>query len=202
MRSKLDPGRLDAGDSYKLLIGLVVPRAIGWIGTRGDDGVDNLAPFSFYTAVAATPPSIIFSTIRPDGQTKDSLSNVRRTGAFTVNVVTEEIAEEMNASAASVSRDVDEFLLAGLNKGSADLVDAPFVDDAKAVMECQLIDTVDVGRPPMAGTIVIGEIVRFHVEESLLDGTKVDQLALRAIGRMGGPLFTRTQDTFSLTRPE
>ncbi len=201
MRRVLDPGDLEPADAYKLLIGLVVPRPIGWIGTRGADGVDNLAPFSFYTAVAASPPSVVFSTVRPEGRFKDTLRNVRRTGAFTINVVTEEMVDGMNRSAAEVPSEVDEFAVAGLDKVPSVRVGAPLVSGAKAAMECRLVDTVDVGRPPMAGTIVIGEVVLFHVEESLLDGTRIDQAALRAVGRMGGSRYVRTSDIFGIDRP-
>ncbi|MDX1449534.1 MAG: flavin reductase family protein [Acidimicrobiia bacterium] len=189
-------------DGYKLLIGLVVPRAIGWIGTRNSHGVSNLAPFSFFTAVAATPPTVMFSTVRPGGREKDTLANVRETGVFTVNVVTEEVVERMNATSATVAQDVDEFELAGVTAVEASVVAAPSVAEAKAVLECTVVDTVDVGQPPMGATMVLGRVERFHVESELLDGTRIDQEALRAVGRMGGPLYTRTRDMFGMARPD
>ena len=189
-------------DGYKLLIGLVVPRAIGWIGTRNRSGLANLAPFSFFTAVAATPPTVMFSTVRPGGRRKDTLANVRETGEFTVNVVTEEVVEQMNATSATVDSNVDEFELAGLTAVEGSVVAAPAVAEAKAVFECTVVDTVDVGRPPMGATMVLGRVELFHVESGLLDGTRIDQDALRAVGRMGGPLYTRTRDIFGMARPD
>lgn len=201
MMRTFDRSDLAPADGYKLLIGLVVPRAIGWIGSRSPDGIDNLAPFSFFTAVAATPPTIMFSTIRPGGHRKDTLSNVTTTGAFTVNVATEELAERMNATAASVEPGVDEFDLAGVTAVDAASVAAPAVAEARAVMECTTVDTIDVGEPPMAATMVLGRVERFVIDERLLDGTRIDQAELRAIGRMGGPLYTRTRDVFGMDRP-
>lgn len=201
MKETFDPGELEPADAYKLLIGLVVPRAIGWIGTMNRAGMRNLAPFSFFTAVAATPPSVAFTTIRPSGASKDSLRNVQETGEFTVSTVTEELVEQMNASSATVDHGIDEFDLAGLKVATGVRVSAPYVSEAKAAMECRLVETVDVGEPPMAGTIVIGEVLCFHIDENLVDGTRIDQSMLRAVGRMGGPLYTRTRDLFGMERP-
>ena len=190
-------------DMYKLLIGLVVPRPIGWIGSTSRSGTANLAPFSFFNAVAASPPSIVFSTIRAHGRRKDTLANVEETGVFTVNVVTEEVMEAMNITSGSYDPSVDEFEVAGLTAIDGERVAAPMVGEAKANFECvvsQIVPIGDQGR--MAASIVIGEVVRLHVAADLLDGTRIDQQRLRAVGRMGGPTYTRTRDLFSLARPD
>jgi flavin reductase (DIM6/NTAB) family NADH-FMN oxidoreductase RutF len=197
-----DPARHDDVDIYKLLIGLVVPRPIGWIGSVSANGVRNLAPFSFFNAVAASPPTVLFSTIRAGGLRKDTLSNVEETGVFTVNVVTEETVEAMNVTSGRYEASVDEFEVAGLTAVEGTVVDAPMVGEAKANLECRLNQVIQIGTDgPMAASIVIGEVVRVHVEGSILDGTRIDQEALRAVGRMGGPTYTRTHDLFSLDRP-
>lgn len=190
-------------DIYKLLIGLVVPRPIGWIGSTSRSGTRNLAPFSFFNAVAASPPSIVFSTIRAHGHRKDTLANVQETGVFTVNVVTEDAMDAMNITSGSYDPSVDEFEVAGLTAVEGGHVAAPMVGEAKANFECvvsQIVPIGDQGR--MAASIVIGEVVRLHVAADLLDGTRIDQQRLRAVGRMGGPMYTRTRDLFSLTRPD
>lgn len=190
-------------DIYKLLIGLVVPRPIGWIGSTSGSGTRNLAPFSFFNAVAASPPSIVFSTIRAHGHRKDTLANVEETGVFTVNVVTEDVMDAMNITSGSYEPSVDEFEVAGLTAVEGEHVAAPMVGEAKANFECvvsQIVPIGDQGR--MAASIVIGEVVRLHVAADLLDGTRIDQQRLRAVGRMGGPMYTRTRDLFSLTRPD
>ena len=202
MKQGFDPADHDDVEIYKLLIGLVVPRPIGWIGSVSAAGVRNLAPFSFFNAVAASPPTVLFSTIRASGARKDTLSNVEETGVFTVNVVTEETAEAMNLTSGSYDPSVDEFELAGLTAVAGTVVDAPFVAEAKANLECRLSQIVPIGTDgPMAASIVIGEVVRVHVDGAILDGTRIDQEALRAVGRMGGPTYTRTRDQFSLDRP-
>ncbi len=203
MKHGFDPAEHDDVDIYKLLIGLVVPRPIGWIGSVSASGVRNLAPFSFFNAVAASPPTVLFSTIRAGGARKDTLANVEETGVFTVNVVTEETVEAMNVTSGRYEPSVDEFELAGLTAVPGSVVAAPMVAEAKANLECRLGQVVPIGTDgPMAASIVIGEVVRVHVEGSILDGTRIDQEALRAVGRMGGPTYTRTRDLFSLDRPE
>lgn len=185
------------------MIGLVVPRPIGWIGSRSSDGVDNLAPFSFFNAVAASPPTVIFSTVRAHGHHKDTLRNVIDTEVFTVNTVTEEVVEAMNLTAGSYDSDVDEFEVARLTKVESSTVSAPMVSEAKANFECQLTQIVDIGgHAPMASSIVIGEILCLHIDSSILDGMRIDQEALRAVGRMGGPTYTRTRDLFAVERPK
>lgn len=188
-------------DAYKLLIGLVVPRPIGWIGTVDAEGVRNLAPFSFFNAVAATPPTVLFSPLMQRGGPKDTLRNVTEAGEFTVNMVSDDLAAPMNLTSGRYGSEVDEFELAGLTAVTGTEVHAPMVAEAKANLECRVTQLVPVGHPPMNGTLVIGEVVAFHVREDLLDGTRVDQAALDLIGRMGGPSYTRTRDTFGMDRP-
>lgn len=197
----IDPSAVDDRDAYKLLIGLVVPRPIGWIGSMDADGVANLAPYSFFNAVAATPPTVLFSPLTRAGAAKDTLANVRATGEFTVNIVSFELAEPMNLTSGSHSPDVDEFDVSGLTAVTGTKVAAPMVGEARANLECVVTQLVPVGRPPLDGTLVIGEVVAFHVRDDLLDGTRVDQAGLDAIGRMGGPAYTRTSELFTMERP-
>ena len=202
MKESFDPAGREDVDIYKLLIGLVGPRPIGWIGSLSEEGVRNLAPFSFFNAVAASPPTVLFSTIRAGGSKKDTLANVEQTRAFTVNVVTEQVVDAMNVTAGRSDPSVDAFELAGLTAIPGTVVAAPMVSEAKANLECRVTQIVPIGTDgPMAASIVIGEVVRVHVDGSILDGTRIDQAALKAVGRMGGPTYTRTRDQFSLDRP-
>ena len=109
-----DTADLEPLAAYKLLIGLIVPRPIAWIGTTSETGVHNLAPFSFFNAVAATPPTLLFSPLGSPGQPKDTLANIRATGQFTHNVVSEDLVEAMNTTAGSYEHGVDEFEIAQL----------------------------------------------------------------------------------------
>jgi flavin reductase (DIM6/NTAB) family NADH-FMN oxidoreductase RutF len=197
----IDPSAAEPTDAYKLLIGLVVPRPIGWIGSVSAAGVRNLAPFSFFNAVAATPPTVLFSPLMQSGERKDTLRNVEETGEFTVNMVSHDLAEQMNLTSGRYGADVDEFELAGLTPVTGEKVTAPHVGEAKASLECRVTQLVPVGRPPMDSTLVIGEVVLFRIRADLLEGTRVDQAGLDLIGRMGGPNYTTTRDIFGMERP-
>ena len=198
----LDPTELEPVDGYKLLIGLVVPRPIAWVGTLDADGRPNLAPYSFFNGVAATPPHVMFSTIGSGASAgKDTLVNVRATGEFSVNLVTEEVAEPMNLTSGNYAPEVNEFEVAEVTAVDGQVIAAPLVAESKASFECRVVDIIRVGDQPMPGNVVIGEVLRFHVAGSLLDGTRVDQEQLRAIGRLGGPQYTRTREIFSMERP-
>lgn len=191
---------LDGVDGYKLATGLIVPRPIGWIGTLAADGTPNLAPYSFFNAVSGVPPTFVFAPGR-SGR-RDTLSNVREVGEFTINIVTVEVAEAMNASAASVEADVDEFELAGVTAVPSATVRPPMVGECKANIECVVTQIVDIGHADFGNALVIGEAVEFHVAEHLLDGTRVDQADLHAIGRHAGNSYSHAIDLFELARPD
>jgi flavin reductase (DIM6/NTAB) family NADH-FMN oxidoreductase RutF len=191
---------LSGVDPYKLATGLVVPRPIGWIGSVSADGTPNLAPYSFFNCVAGVPPTFVFSPGRISR--KDTLANVREMGEFTINIVTAEVVEAMNATAASFPADVNEFDAAGLTAVAAASVRPPMVGECKANIECTVTQIVDIGDDDFGNALVIGEAVEFHVAEELLDGTRVDQAALRAVGRHAGNQYTHATDLFTLTRPD
>ncbi|MDH3193492.1 MAG: flavin reductase family protein [Acidimicrobiia bacterium] len=188
-------------DGYKLATGLVVPRPIGWIGSVSETGVFNLAPFSFFNAIGAAPPCVVVSPLTREGHPKDTLANLRHTGEFTHNVVTREVIEAVNMTAATLDHDVDEFAHAGLTAIPSDTIGAPRVGEAKASFECVVLDIIPVGTGPMSANLVIGEIKVFHVDDDLLDGTRIDQTKLQAVGRMAGADYATTSDMFSLQRP-
>lgn len=191
---------LTGRDGYKLTTGLVVPRPIGWIGSLSADGVPNLAPYSFFNAVSGDPPTFAFSPGR-SGR-KDTLANVREVGEFTINIVSVEVMEAMNASSAGFDADVDEFEACGLAAVPSTSIRPPMVGESKANIECVVTQIVDVGHPERGNALVIGEAVVFHVAEELLDGTRVDQARLRAIGRHAGNTYSHATDLFDLIRPD
>ena len=200
MKAVFDTASAEPRRAYGLLISLVVPRPIGWIGSIGASGVRNLAPYSFFNAFG--PTFVGFSTIRPEGAMKDTLRNVLETGVFTVNIVTEETAAAMNLSSGPYPIEVDEFAIAGVTPRPGDVVPAPLVEEAKANLECRLIHTLELGEGPMASSLVIGEVLRIHVREDLLVDGRVDQGRLGAIGRMGGRSYAKTTDLFEMVRPQ
>jgi len=200
-KTDFDPSELTAADRYKLLIGLVVPRPIGWVGTVSPDGTRNLAPFSFFNVVSGTPPTVLFSPGRREGTPKDTLHNVLATREFTVNVVDENLAQAMNLTAGQYDPEVDEFEVADLEVTSGEVVGAPLVAASPANLECRVTQTVELGDPP-TNTVVFGSIERIHVRSDLLDGTRVDPFGLQAVGRMAGAGYTRSVDGyFEMERP-
>lgn len=200
----MDPGNTSPQNLYKLLIGAVVPRPIAFVSSIGTDGVTNLAPFSFFTVVSANPPVVAFVPMVPGAgsRTKDTLRNVREVPEFVVNIVSEEIAEAMNLCSGDYPPEVSEFVVSGLTPLASDLVRPPRVAESRIQMECRLRQVVEISTQPLGGSIVLGEVVRFHVDDAVVDGAmRIDPAALKAVGRMGGPSYTRTADLFHLERP-
>jgi flavin reductase (DIM6/NTAB) family NADH-FMN oxidoreductase RutF len=204
-----DPARESVQNIYKLMIGSIVPRPIAFVSSLDARGVRNLAPFSYFTAVSADPPVVLFcpSVRQEDPQRrlaahKDTLLNVIATREFVINVVNEGIAERMNLTSAQVPSDLDEFELAGLTPLPSELVKPPRVAESPVQMECRLRQIIEVSDRPSGGTIVLGEVVRFHVNDALVENFRIDPEKLAAIGRMGGPTYARTRDRFDLKRPE
>ena len=200
----IDPREQDYRNVYKLMIGVIVPRPIAFVSTVNVDGIRNLAPFSFFTGVSANPATILFCPMvrLSDGARKDTIRNIEATGEFVVNVVSEDIAEQMNICSAEFPPEVDEFEKSVLTPVPSDLVKPPRVKESRVNMESKLLEIVEVSALPLGGSIVIGEILRFHIDDSLFDDFKIDPDKLRAIGRMGGPSYTRTADRFDLVRPK
>jgi flavin reductase (DIM6/NTAB) family NADH-FMN oxidoreductase RutF len=198
----IDPQQADPKSIYQLLIGAIVPRPIAFISTISASGIANLAPFSFFTAASADPPVICFCPmVRADSSTKDTLNNIRETSEFVVNIVPEEIAANMNLCSGEYPPDVDEFAISGLTKAPSDFVKPPRVLESPVQMECRVIQIVQISAKPSGGSMVFGEIVRFHIQDGITDGFKIDPDKLNAIGRMGGPTDVRTKNRFDLSRP-
>ena len=199
----IDPSQQDRTANYKLIIGSILPRPIAFVSTSDAQGTPNLAPFSFFTGVAADPPTVCFAPLRrfSDGQEKDTLQNIRLTGEFVINVVTEEIVEQANDCAVEYPPKVSEFEKAGLTPVACEVVAAPRVQESPISMECKLVQIFDVGADgPGGGSLVIGEVVRFHVADELLDGGRIDTEALNPVGRLAGAEFTTLGRRFSLER--
>lgn len=189
-------------ERYQLLTSLVVPRPIGWVSTRGTDGVPNLAPFSFFSAVAATPMLVSLSIGKRGGEAKDSLRNILDRGAFCVNVVTEPLLEAMNRTAANLPPERDEFAFAGLSAAEAETVDAPYVAECPAVLECELYKHVDLGD---TGGLVLGEVKGVRLDPALdrVEGSEfVDSDGLRPVGRLWGSAYSLLGEIRVIPRPE
>jgi flavin reductase (DIM6/NTAB) family NADH-FMN oxidoreductase RutF len=197
----IDPATTAPTNIYKLLIGAVVPRPIAFVSTVSPEGVANLAPFSFFTVASANPPVLCFTASYREPR-KDTLVNVRATGEFVVNIVSEEIAEKMNVCSGEYGYGVDEFELACLTAIPSDLVRPPRVKESHVNMECKLLQTIEVSNQRLGGTLILGEVVRFHIDDEIVDDFRIDAGKLAAVGRMAGNTYARTTDRFDMIRPE
>lgn len=181
---------------------LVTPRPIGWISTRSADGQDNLAPYSFFNAVAYEPPQVMFaSTSAKDDRdgTKDSVANIRETGVFCVNIVEYAMRDAMNASSAMLAKDADEFAYADVEKTECDLIAASRVANAPANLECKLTKIVQL--PGEANFAVFGEVTGIHIRDNCMKDGAFDVSSFSPLARLGYKDYTRVETLFSLTRP-
>lgn len=188
-------------DPFKALI---VPRPIGWISTISKDGVANIAPYSFFNAVAEKPHYVVFGS----AGMKDSLRNINETGEFVCSLANYDLRYEMNATSAAVPHGVDEFPLAGLTAASCRLVKPPRVKEAPAAFECKLWQTLDL--PPAAPgqrsgyTMVIGQVVGIHIDDRYVKDGLIDTGAMRPIARLGYMDYgvVNPENVFTINRPE
>ncbi|MDY6861319.1 MAG: flavin reductase family protein [Pseudomonadota bacterium] len=181
---------------------IVTPRPIGWISTRGANGQDNLAPYSFFNAVAYVPPQVMFATTsaKPDrGDTKDSLGNIRETGVFCVNIVEYAMRDAMNITSGPWAKDVDEFEKAGIAKAECETIACSRVARAPAGLECRLTRVVPLeGRSNFA---VFGEVVGIHLRDDCLKEGKFDVTHFQPLARLGYRDYARVTEVFTLKRP-
>lgn len=178
----LDSATLDRAAAYRLFIDVVVPRPIAWVGSRSAAGVDNLAPFSYFMGVSASPPTLAVSVARlRDGRPKDTARNVLETGEFTVSLVELGQLDAMHATSAPWPG--SEFEAVGLAAAPGVRVAAPRPAQARVALECRLVQAHDVGN----AQLLIGEIVAWHVDDALWNGEAV--VGFRPVARLGGDAY-------------
>ena len=181
---------------------IVTPRPIGWIATRGADGSDNLAPYSFFNAVAYDPPQVMFASTsaKPDrGDTKDSVANIRDTGVFAVNIVSFALRDAMNTTSGPWGKDTDEFVLADLEKVGCDTINCARVAASPATLECKLTQIVQL--PGAANFAVFGEVTGVHMSDDCMVDGMFDVKQFSPMARLGYRDYATVRETFSLTRP-
>ena len=192
-------------DPFSTLNAIVVPRPIGWISTLSADGVPNLAPYSFFNAVAYSPPQVMFAATsnHRSGGLKDAVLDAQTTGEFVVNVATWELRKRMNASAVPAPREIDEFEYVGLTKADSRLVKCPRVAESPIHLECRYIRSVEMlsNHPEDPNTVVFGEVVGVNIDERVLADGRIDFLKLRPVGRLGYLDFVEVDSVFTMERP-
>lgn len=180
---------------------IISPRPIGWISTRGSVG-DNLAPYSFFNAVAYTPPQVMFASTsrKPDrGDTKDSVANVRETGVFAVNIVSFAQREVMNQTSGPWPAETDEFALAGAPRAECQTIPCPRVADSPATLECRVVEIVTLRGA--SNFLVIGQVTGVHLRDDCLRDGRFDVTRYQPIARSGYKDYAVVRDVFEMTRP-
>jgi len=197
------PGIDDHGLPHNPFKAMVTPRPIGWISSVGRDGGANLAPYSFFNALADAPPMVMFSNTgaKPDRDFgKDSVSNIRETGEFVHHIVGLGMRDAMNVSSGPFEREVDEFERAGLEKVLSELVAPPRIKGVPGAFECKLWKIIDL--PGENNIMVIGEVVGIHIDEGCLKDGIFDVLSFSPLARLGYRDYAAVRELFSLNRPD
>ena len=204
-----DTATLSPLERYQLISTGVTPRPIAWISTRSANGIDNLAPYSFFNGVSCTPPVLMYSQVTPrDGQDKDTLTNLLATNECVIHIVTQQLAEQMNLSCANLPSEESEFEFAKLATRPSKTVAPLTLKESLVSYECTLRDVIRIGEGAGSGSLVLLDVKLVAVDDSLLtteegqpQSAKIDQHKLNSVGKMGGDLYTLTQNMFELQRP-
>jgi flavin reductase (DIM6/NTAB) family NADH-FMN oxidoreductase RutF len=180
---------------------IVSPRPIGWIGSKGEDGSVNLAPYSYFNAISDHPKMVMFSS---SGR-KDTVRNVEETGVFTTSMVSRELAEKMNHTSVPAPYGENEFDLAGLTMMPGKLVDAPYVAEAHAALECKVTEMFEA--KGLDGTlsgsfVVIGQVMGIHIDDAALVDGRLDMAAVAPLARLGYMDYADGSQTFEMRRPK
>lgn len=206
MTHQFAPSDINSIDLYKILVSTVMPRPIAWISTTSKEGIDNLAPFSFFTVASVKPPILCFAPALKsvDGipTEKDTLRNIRETGEFVVNIVSRSLVEKMNQTSFDYPPSESEFDAVGLTRAPACMVRAKRVAESLVNYECKLFQIIDFGKEVQSGSLILGEIVMTHLSERIFKNGKVDMAELNPVGRLGGLWYCGIEDRFELKRPK
>ncbi|MDP6366042.1 MAG: flavin reductase family protein [Nitrospinota bacterium] len=196
-----DTDQIDHLQTYRLIVGSVVPRPIAWVSSISTEGVPNLAPFSFFTCVSHVPPLFSISAGERDKKMKDTAKNIQDTKGYVIHSVAEGWQQKMSDSSANFGPRENEFKALGIETVPSDLVDAPRIKNTPIAMECRFEDMIVYG-DEWKTHLVIGRALRWHVREDLmLDNKYIDPAGLRPVGRLGGPNYCRTGDIYQIERP-
>jgi len=193
----VDPKSISPAAMYHFMIGVIVPRPIAFVSTVNPAGRNNAAPFSFFIGISSDPPLVGISVNLRAGEPKDTLRNIRATGDFVCNLVTEDLAARMVHTSGDWPAEVDEIALAGLTAVASDLVKAPRVAESPVNLECRLHREIELG----SSFLVVGEIVRAHVSDAVLTDGRVDVTKLRPLGRLGGDAYSPVHEVLRFARP-
>ena len=197
-----DVSELGVQEKYQLLNGGVTPRPIAWISTRSKNGVDNIAPYSFFTVASCNPPVLLYTQVsQRSGIDKDTLQNLMETNECVVNIANFTLLEKLNATSASIAIDKSEFDYADIESCASYKVAPLSVKQSPIRYECALREVISIGDLPAGGTVILLDVKFVYVRDDLyVDGT-INQSGVDSVGKMGGNYYCRTSNTIELDRP-
>lgn len=197
-----DPNAQTERENYKLLIGSIIPRPIAFVTTDSGNGVINGAPFSYFSIVSSNPPMVSLSIQRPASGHKDTARNIYRTKEFVVHIVDRDNVEKINETAASLGTSESEIELAGLTLVPSEVVAVPGIQEAKVRMECELVEAIPFNKGGAGSDLLVGRVVRFHIDEEIYSNGRIDPRALNAVSRLAGTNYAEIGEIFSMDRPK
>ncbi|WP_339230177.1 flavin reductase family protein [Oceanobacillus sp. FSL K6-2867] len=198
-----DPQNNSERDNYKLLTGTIIPRPIAFVTSLAKDGTINAAPFSYFNVVSSNPPMLSVSVQRKNGQIKDTARHIQEIKQFVVHIVDEDNVEEINKTAASLPKAESELDLTNLTLIDSEMINVPGIKEAKVRFECILERALELGDGESINTdLLIGKIVRFHVDEHIYEAGRINHDKLKAVSRLAGSNYAKTGALFSLERPK
>ncbi|KGR79317.1 flavin reductase family protein [Ureibacillus manganicus] len=200
----INPKDISERDSYKLMIGTIIPRPIAFVTTKSEEGVINGAPFSYFNIVSANPPMVSLAIQRPNGRLKDTARNIYQSGEFVVHIVDEENVKKINETAASLPPNESELEIANLTQVSSKIVKVPGISESKVRFECKLVKAIPLKDENNPGSdLFIGEVVLFHIDDSIYEENgRINVQELSAVSRLAGSDYATIGDIFSIERPK
>lgn len=198
----IDPKKNSERENYKLLIGSIIPRPIAFVTTKSEQGVINGAPFSYFNIVSSNPPMISLAIQRPNGRLKDTARHIHHQQQFVVHIVDEDNVEQVNETAASLPVTESELARTNFTLVDSTQITVPGIQEAKVRMECRLVQSIPLmNGEEQTGDLFIGEVVQYHIDETIYNEGRIDPRKLKAISRLAGSNYAKIGDIFALERP-
>ncbi|WP_223555885.1 MULTISPECIES: flavin reductase family protein [Lysinibacillus] len=199
----IDPTKNTERENYKLLIGSIIPRPIAFVTTKSEQGVINGAPFSFFNIVSSNPPMISLAVQRPQERLKDTARHIHHQQQFVVHIVDEGNVKQVNETAASLPVTESEIDRAQFTLTDSQCISVPGIKEAKVRMECSLVQTIPLmNGDEQTGDLFIGQVVQFHIDETIYNEGRIDPRELKAVSRLAGSNYAKNGDIFALERPQ
>ncbi len=199
----IDPKKNTERENYKLLIGSIIPRPIAFVTTKSEQGVINGAPFSFFNIVSSNPPMISLAVQRPNGRLKDTARHIHHQQQFVVHIVDEDNVKQVNETAASLPVTESEIDRAQFTLIDSQLISVSGIQEAKVRMECRLVQSIPLmNGDEQTGDLFIGEVVQYHIDETIYNEGRIDPRKLKAVSRLAGSNYAKIGDIFEIERPD